>query len=93
MDRRKGIESLCQANVKDPQPAGWGICGTAAVALVGWTEGSPTFRLGFSQSLPLVDCSHSTVVAVYSALSFFLSRHIIRGIVTHDERGRRERDS
>jgi hypothetical protein len=27
----------------NPQPAGWGICEIACAALVGWTEGSPTF--------------------------------------------------
>jgi hypothetical protein len=37
--------------VKDPQPSGWGICEIAAAALVGWTEASPTSRLGFSHGL------------------------------------------
>ncbi len=29
----------------------------------------------------------------YFALSFFLSRHIVRGIITQEERGSRDRDS
>jgi hypothetical protein len=41
--------------VKEPQPPGWGICKIALAGLLGWTEASPTFRLGdslaFSHSL------------------------------------------
>jgi hypothetical protein len=39
------------ARMKNPQPPGWGICGRHAASLVGWTEKSPTSRLGFSHNL------------------------------------------
>ena len=43
-------EAVDQANVKAPQPAGWGIWGIPIASLVGRSESTPTCRLGDSCS-------------------------------------------